>query len=463
MDDMWLKVFDPKLPDSEPWIGKISLEDDQKSRWQFELIRSLDGMSESYAPITYFNESQSLTGLLDLQRDCTLIRPMVTNLNPGSFGVYQVGHRTKLNGQFQALLENAAVKDLDAPRVLGVSIASDSFASWYAKISRSEIENQTSSPMGNYEEEIISIQGLGKVTCRYGFSKSMTTWEDKEKSYSAFNIDFDHKISVNDSMVWCFELECLFQFLVGLSTKWSKFSLKMDETYQSGSDTHHYFSELTFSKTPYKNLERPHPFECAHNNRRCSADLEQILNCYVEDRKNLAERIQAIRYARLMANSLQEKFTTTLPVLEAYLTKTYQNYDEVSFLESKKAFFDWVEKSDNSDVLDFSKKHIKVADAKAPSLKNLILRAMESVNSEGYKFSENLSDKITKRRGRVFHNNLTIDDHDDGMNFRAEVFTIIGLLALHTYRDLGLDISKLESGRSGNQEIQWFFKPPAPA
>ena len=460
---MWIKINDPKQLDSEPWIGKISLGEDQKSRWQFELIRGLDGLSEAYAPMSYFNESKSLIGFLDLQRECTLIWPMVTNLDPGSVGVYQIGHRTKLNGQFHALLENAAIEDLDAPSVLGVSIASDSFASWYAKISRSEIENPTSSSMGNYEEEIISIQGLGKITCRYGFSKSMATWEDKEKSYAAFNIDFDHRISVNDSMAWCFELECLFQFLVGLSTKWSKFSLKMDETYQLGSDTHHYFSELTFGKTPCKKLERPHPFECAHNNRRCGADLAQILKCYVADRKNLAERIQAIRYARFMANSLQEKFTTTLPVLEAYLTKTYQHSNEVSFLASQKAFFDWVEKSENSDVLDFSKKHLKVVDTKAPSLKNLILRAMESANLEGYKFSANLSDKIAKRRGRVFHNNLAIDDRDDGMNFQAEVNTIIGILALHTYRDLGLDISKLECGRSGNQEIQWFLKPPSPA
>jgi hypothetical protein len=109
----WIKLFKHDSDPGDQWLGKISLADDKSARWKFELVASVASALSMYKGITAFDDRKTVTGLIDLQRECTLIFPLVTSGNPGSFGVNYVAMREVIEGQFNALLENAAVEDLD--------------------------------------------------------------------------------------------------------------------------------------------------------------------------------------------------------------------------------------------------------------------------------------------------------------------------------------------------------------
>jgi len=455
---MWIKIMDPKDSSSEPWVGKVFLDDEREAPWKFELIRSLADMADIYSPMKYFNELDVITGLIDLQRECTLIHPFVTNLDPGSFGVYQNGARTRIEGQCSALLDKASIDDLDAPSIAGISFSSDSFAAWYNQPSSKPTKDRSPDFQEPQDKLTFQVAGLGRVTCQSGISSHVSTWENKQRTYAVFGIEFDSAQSLSAAMKWCWELESLFQFLTGLSTKWPVFSLKRIEKYRLDSDECHYYGELTFGRTPAKNNKRPHPFECTHNNGRFGAGLEKIISSYIANRSCLSERIQAIHYARYLTKTLQNKFMSILPVLEGYLVGIYETSSEQAFRKYEEKFFDWIESANDDAITEFSKKHIRVVEAKKASLKNLLSLAIDSLNREGFNFSQALSSRVTKRRGRAVHKNLNIENETDARKFQAEIWCTVAILALHTYRDLGLDISQFERGRQGNQEIQWFFK-----
>lgn len=98
---MWIYVPDTDER-KEPWIGKISSDESPKSSWTFELIRHAD--LENMYQTSPFDKKGTVIGLLDHQRNCTLIRPLVHHIDPGSLGVRIGFQRTRIEGQFGALL-----------------------------------------------------------------------------------------------------------------------------------------------------------------------------------------------------------------------------------------------------------------------------------------------------------------------------------------------------------------------
>jgi hypothetical protein len=79
-----------------------------------------------------------------------------------------------------------------------------------------------------------------------------------------------------------------------------------------------------------------------------------------------------------------------------------------------------------------------------------------------FAFPPKMAECIQKRRGRLFHSVPEMSEQDV-MPFCREVQAVTGLLMLHTYDDLGIDISCLAGQYSALSDIRFFLVPPDPS
>lgn len=460
MQDHWVKISLNGEQCGEPWVGKLTLPEDRHEQWRFELIRNTDPGGNPFAIELPFEGKSTLCGLINFQTPCTLVYPLATTVDPGSIGVYHTHSRQRTEGIFQALVSQSAIADIDEPKFCGFRFSSDSFLAWFGRrgfdsslVEGSHMRQTTALPQENVT---FQIAGFGSVTCRSGSLGHTSTWEDSFKSAASISIEFEEIQSLKDSMQWCWKFETLFQFLTGINTKWPDFTLVHEQTYILGEDERNCESELIFGRTPYSQSERSHPFECGHNSDRGGADLGSILANFFKS-ESIFERIQVINYTRFAKRSIADDFAMVVPVLEKYLRGTHVGLTEQNFLDHQEAFFKYIERSDDLHIHEFAKKHVAIKDTKAPSLKTILWRSAESLNASGFSISRNLTDRIANRRANLFHRGVGGGDEKDAKRMWTEAEGAAALLSLNTYRDLGIDISALEPGRTGNCEIAHFF------
>lgn len=123
---MWIYV--PDEDGWEPWVGKLLMGETPKSPWRFELIRHAEeGNLYRESPL----DRNTVTGLLNYERRCTLVHPLVTNIDPGSVGV-GIFERTIIEGSFEALLTDLAVADGDERIFKAIRLELDAFSAWYS-------------------------------------------------------------------------------------------------------------------------------------------------------------------------------------------------------------------------------------------------------------------------------------------------------------------------------------------
>jgi len=81
------------------------------------------------------------------------------------------------------------------------------------------------------------------------------------------------------------------------------------------------------------------------------------------------------------------------------------------------------------------------------------------VNAKGFKFPTEIAERLQKRRGRLFHSASQTGEHEV-VSFYEEVQAAIALLMLHTYNELGIDISYLAGQYHALNDFRSFLAPP---
>lgn len=444
---MWIKIIDPADSNSDNWLGTLEKQTDFNGQWQFEFIRSNDDYSGLYGSMNNFSSKDTLVGFLDFQKPCTLIYPMVNNLDPGSIGVNYVAHRTVLKGKCRAIIENVQITNLDELKIEGVTISSDSCITW---LNKPKTPPKKDNDTRTYQEIEFSISELGNVICRYGVNSSNYTWEVKQTSVGNISINFNNKISTRDAFIWCRELELLFQFLIGHSTKWSKFGLRLDDTYELDNEIYHVHSLLEFGNLPHKENDKLHPKECRYLDKKSCTETEKVLNKYHENRETLSKLIDIIWVCENISKTLQDKLPLIIPAYESYLKRFFTNTDEEEYIKFEQNFFQYIDKSNDENVIEFSKKHIQVINRKSASFRAMIERSIDQINSFGFSIDKKFAKQISSRRNKMFHGSLDIKDNSDAKNLYEEYIITLSLLTLHVYIDLGLNVEKFkEIGFSG--------------
>ena len=457
---MWICVEDTDSA-KEAWVGTITPHEGPNTWWEFELIRRAE-MKDIYRKNPFEGGQSTVVGLLDYQRQCTLIRPLVHYIDPGSLGVRIGALRTRITGQFAALLSDLAVLDAEKETFSGIAFRSDVLSAWYApSMYKTDYDNETQThavSISETKKDEINL-AIGRVTCTSGVELSSHVRSGAIKSATAFRLEFSAPASLNAVIATCFGLDGLFGFLIGFRGKPPVFYTWLNETYKVGEHELSHDGTLDIAGLNWIKGDPPHPMDCIHVNGLGGASLQLILERFLADQENAITQINAVAFSRFFSKNINERFLIVMPVLESYVRRKYVSPDEASYIQHAKQFFKWIDESESEEITEFCRKHIEVRDAKSPSLKTLLTRAIDEVNRCGFRFPSEMANRIQKRRGCLFHTAPQMKAQEVRELF-DEVQAATGLLMLHTYLDLGIDIACLANRYFALRDFRTFLVPP---
>ena len=150
----------------QPWVGVISPPDRSGASWGFEMIRHVD-IQDAYV-IDPLDGPETVCAMLDFQQRCTLLRPRVLTVDPGKVGSLLLAERTRIVGEFDALLSGLPVVDVNTPSFVRLSFDSGVFAAWYgAQMFGTKTDPKTRACVVETKstESTEVILPKGKVTC----------------------------------------------------------------------------------------------------------------------------------------------------------------------------------------------------------------------------------------------------------------------------------------------------------
>lgn len=440
---MWILIRDSDCA-KEPWVGQITRAVVAKSPMRFELVRPVD-FADLYRKEPFL-AANNVIGLLDYQKPCTLIRPIVERIDPGRLDVKNKSQRTIITGVFQALLSDIPVEDGDEQKFLGFAFESESLDAWHGTLAfdhNFDFETRTTRlDIKPNETTTFTVVGLGRVTV------TRTALLTSERRYSSvhsatvFKVEFEKPKSINEVMSLAFGLARLFGFLIGFRGPYPVFTTWTADKIKLGDTEVNYDGTLEIGSVDWSEGDGPHALSCVHLKGIADAELPSILERFLSREKDIVDQIHAVEFSRFFSRNLNDRFAVTMPVLDGYVQSRYKTSKEESFIAAQAEFFAYVDASPSMAVREFSKKHIKVHNKKAPGLKTLLSRAIAFVNSKGFCFDPVLASRIDDRRGRLFHA-APLMGKEEVRSFYLEVQAITGLLLLHTLTDLGIDIAYL--------------------
>lgn len=440
-DGKWL--FVPTEDADRPWTGRIWDEGELISRCRFELIRNAE--PDTLYDTAPFREAMPVIGLMDHQRPCTLVRPLITRVDPGKAGLLYPFLRLRIEGSCHAILTGIAVEDDSAAIFQGIGFESDAFAAWYGGTSIStQLGEDSRAKMIEASEahsENIIVQGLGEISvARQAFVKDDYR-SSQMRTRTIFRVYFETLRSLSETIDLCVALELLFGFLAGFRPKPPIFHIWKPADPDGLAMTNRE-GELDIGGINFTNREFPHPLERVHICGRGGTGLQQVLDRFIPAMPDFVRRIHAIEASRYFSTTLDEKFAKTMPIFEQFLKTLPKTPEEENYLSVESAFFGWVEAEGGEDFGNFSKKHLTVVDRKSPSLRTLIGRSIADLSSVGFRFDAPLAKRIAIRRAAMFHSSPVYDE-DDIPHFYEETRAVTALLLFHTLRDLGVDLAPL--------------------
>ncbi len=458
----------------EPWVGIISPPDQSGASWTFELIRHAD-LKDAYdtKPLDHTDwkdahdtkplaSPATVRALLDYQRRCTLFRPLVLDIDPGKVGTEFLAQRTRIAGEFQALLSGLAVEDAEAPSFNKIRFDSEVFAVWYGgRAFSTDFNPATRSTSVDIKEPTATEFSLtrGIVTCTASAQVSAGVQVGTIRSVAIFSLALTSPISFRETVEMCFGLERLFGFLIGHQAKPPVFEVAINKTYEIEGHVFPCQGTLEIGGAKWKTGDVPHPMKCVHLRGQGDGTLDLILNRFFAKQGDISSRIFAIDFCRHFSSNLSDRFSVIMPVLDEYLKARYMQPEEIDYLKHEEAFFHWIKQSPDPFVDLFSKKHIQTKDSKKPGLKTLLTRAIDFVNGKGFVVPPEMAERIPSRRGSLFHNSAKMDEADV-WKFQAEIRAATALLMLHTFDDLGIDIAILAKNGYGVADLREFVLPP---
>lgn len=453
-------IYVPDFDEERPWTGRIWSDGDNKTQWRFELIRHAN--IENLYDVSPFLDAAPVGGLIDHTQRCTLIRPLITKIDPGSLGGDYAFPRTRIEGICQALLVGLVVQDEAVEMVSGIGFESDAFAAWYGRSSfktskgddRRTKRIETSPP----QHENLVVGGLGEAHATITASINNDYSSSAVETRVYFRIKFDKPRSLKDSMDICLGLELLFGFLVGFRPRPPAFRL-WQTTNSSAGDLPAPTGELHLSGVHWKSTTPPHPMDRLHRCGQGGVSLQNVLDAFAANPVDFVTRIFSVESGRFFATTLNDQFARVMPVFEEYIKARFNQADESDYLAKETAFFDWVDQASNRDIGDFCRKHVQVVERKSPSLPTQLQRAMTVLNEAGFRFASDLPRRISKRRASMFHS-APLMDEENVRSFSVETKAVTAMLLLHTFRDLGVPLAPLTEALRPLSDFAVFLAEP---
>jgi hypothetical protein len=441
----------------QAWVGQISTSTRPAEMSSFEFIRHVE--LEDIHSSHHLADANTLTGKLDFQIDATLVYPVVQTIDPGTVAEGAGLNRTIVSGSFLGLVYGLAIRDAAEPIIKTINFSSDSFFAWLGQNATRATYDAT---LFTDRVEVLEpwrdsalIPEVGTVNWLVKANVSMQGTLHAIEPMALFSLTFDEPISLNGCIQWCVGLEQLFGFLIGHRGVFPVFNVYLST--ELGSEAPPPHGSLQLSGMNWREEATPHRMNCIHLFGRGGGDLETILVNFYKNPEALISKIKAVELTRFFTRDLVERFKVIVPALEQCLKERFMHPDETSYLGAKQAFLDWIEAAENSDIREFSRKHVDFKEEKAPGLKTQVARAIDYLNGRGFNFPRELSSSLPKRRGRLVHKVAVLREEDiNPLTNEIEAATM--MLMLFIFDDLGIDIEALSKNYFGWRGFTQFLR-----
>jgi hypothetical protein len=428
---MWLLVPKDDNNSGDEWLGTIQQNGEETPDWTINLVRQWKyGDPDDTAP---FGKARSVRALLNLTDRCTLISPRVIDREisvgspPDRWGC------TSLVVKCDSLLRGIALDDFNQKIFTNVSFDSQCFDVWenglrgpgpLASTAHDRLEDHG----GELYEIFVPNVGSFKFTTVLSRHYRLPNYFNLVRSYNV-NIDFLEELSIEDAVAISTSFDLLMGFLIGHRPKSPIYNVQTLDDRRGELE----ISYLEFTKNTLTNH-----FTATHLKGLGDASLENIMKAFYQRRDLYRKIIYCIDKVRFFSGYVIDNFRIVMPILESYLRELYRDREQHSFLEEKGAFLKLIDSSTDM-IKELCKKHVTIKGSKALGLKNLLRIAIGELNNSGYEIDLSYADRITDRRGSLFHSDVEIT-RGELIDVYDETLAMAAMLMLLALRDLGLDI-----------------------
>lgn len=267
----------------DPLGGQITRDLAVKSSWRFELIRPVDH-ADLYRQEP-FRDANNVIGLLNHEKPCTLIRPIVEHIDPGKLDVKNKSQRTIIICEFQALLSDIPVEDGDEQKFLGLAFESEAPDVWHGtRAFDRDFDFETRTPdIKPTESNTFTVEGLGQVTVTRTARLASKLRSSSVRSAAIFRVEFEKPKSINEVMSLAFGLERLFGFLIGFRGPYPVFTTWIANKIKAGDIEWNYDGTLEIGNVDWSEGEAPHPLSCVHLKGIAGAELPSKRRCRMQN------------------------------------------------------------------------------------------------------------------------------------------------------------------------------------
>ena len=404
--------------DGPEWFGTIKLEDDSEAELLVSVAR-VDPPTNEYirglkerAPNF---DRRWIDGLLGLQRRCSLIRPEWKTFDPSGAaggGIIRQKQEATYTGQY--FVDGACSDFLESPCVTEAVI--ESYALETLLASETLSLDGDLDPGSIFDNEFIS--GV-RVVCFLSEVTSSSTQVQTRIRKPMIKLIFKEPQNALNVINAGYFLQNALSLVCGM--KFKPLPLKLGGL-QNGTRVS---CDVHISGQHWM-LDR---YWLDGMSSLDVVGVEQLVVKLLSYMPDLSDDVIVYLDQLREGTSAEDIIFWAMPVLERNLHRHFETAEETSYIEEEQAFWEFVDSSESDAVRQFARKHLRIVEAKRPSAKMLLQRAITVFEDEGVIFPDRAAAKIWRARTKLMHGAATALSSSE-LGEAADLTRTLGILIL---------------------------------
>ena len=249
------------------------------------------------------------------------------------------------------------------------------------------------------EVEAFDLVGIGKIKIFFAHEGSIEIGSETKTYVPYVSIDFDHPRSFEQIDNICTLLDSLFSFLTMTAVRPAELTLTPSGM-QPDAIGHHTLLRSGVRWNTGSNERRYSNFLSRSDVPSVKTLITDTVNAHWE----ASFLLEAINESLHFAKRCDSSFGLIFPKLERFLDKWFSGDDEANYLNKEKKFFEYVNASDDEEVVSFCQKHIEIKKSKKRGIKQKLRVAIKTLNnSVGCDIDAAVAGRIVEFRQSQFH------------------------------------------------------------
>lgn len=398
-----IQAFIPSNDDTGDWFATILPRAASGKLFRLHAIRRIEP-SESLRAVKTRSKSPFdrtvIPCFLDFASKGTLSRVNVLGAGIGPTGPEVVFETQRITAELQFILFGQGYEVESIPGYSAVDFRPSGLSQWLAdSIGRPSADHFT---QAQTVVESFDIADIGKFCLVLDHVGSLGKGEENRKFSPRLTIEFASPRSFAQVDGICSLLDSLFSFLTMTAVKPS--SLLLSPVGPDERLLHRH--KLLRSGNLWRMKSRDRTFSNFLSSRSVGS-IAHIANGVLNSWGDSGLILHALLKSLHFSDNCEDCFVLVFPHIERYLDQWFGGKEEVNFRSQETSFFDYVRRSEDASIIEFSKKHLKVVDSKKRGLQQKLECAITGIN-------EIAGSSIPSSFGRTIHDFRKTRFHGSG-------------------------------------------------